>query len=129
MSRRWNESDLRSLAIVTEGTKVTAARSKYGNRKKIVNGIEFDSAREAARYMELQIMRKAGLITDLRIHPRYELIVCGMKVCEYEADSDYREAGKLVVEDVKSAPTKTPVYRLKRKLMKAVHGIDVREIL
>jgi hypothetical protein len=127
---RWTEADLRARGLSLEPTQATAARPKYGNRRKIVNGIEFDSAKEAARYMELQFMRKAGLITDLRVHPVYEIVVCGALVCRVEPDFDYRqvEGGELVVEDVKSEPTKTPAYRLKRKLMKAVHGIEVREI-
>jgi hypothetical protein len=124
--RRWTEADLQQLGSAV--AEVAPKRSKYGNRKKVVNGIEFDSAKEAARYMELQLMRKAGLITHLRVHPVYDIVVCGVKVCSYKPDFDYHENGAIVVEDVKVAPTKTPVYQLKKKLLKATHGIDIREV-
>lgn len=75
-------------------------------------------------------MLKVGAISDLVCHPRFPLIVRGVKVCTYVADFKYRDAhGVLVVEDVKSVPTMTPTYRLKRKLLQAIDGITVREIL
>lgn len=129
MSRRWTEADLRALGVVTEDPKVTAARPKYGNRKKLVDGIEFDSSREAARYIELALMQKAGIITDLRVHPSYDIVVCGVLVCRMEPDFDYRCDESTIVEDVKSEPTKTAVYRLKKKLLRATHGLHIREIV
>lgn len=106
-------------------------RSKYGNVKTVVDGITFDSKAEAARYRELRLMHDAGEIEHIQVQPRYPLEVMGVKVCTYVADFaflDYREGagGALVVEDVKGV--KTDVYRIKKKLMKAIHGIDVREI-
>ena len=44
---------------------------------------------------------------------------------KYKADFRYIEKGETVVEDVKGM--RTPVYNLKRHLMKAVHGIEIRE--
>lgn len=127
---RWTEADLRAKGLVPVTNKVTGARPKYGNRKKVVSGIEFDSAKEATRYIELQLMRHAGMIRNLRVHPSYDIVVCGVLVCRMEPDFDYElcETGELVVEDVKSEPTKTRLYRLKKKLLKATHGLDVREI-
>ena len=56
-------------------------------------------------------------------------MINGVKVCTYIADFTYEELGGVVVEDVKSEFTrKDPVYRLKNKLMKACHGIDIREV-
>ena len=104
-------------------------RPKYGNRKVTVGDITFDSAKEAKRWGELQFMVKAGEIKNLERQVRFPIIVNGMKVCTYIADHVYDEMAGRVVEDVKSEFTrKDPVYRLKYKLMKACHGIDIREV-
>lgn len=103
------------------------ARAKYGNKKTIVDGIKFDSIAEAARYGALKLMISAKMITDLELQKRYKLEVNGELICTYVADFVYRFCGSSVIicEDVKG--TKTPVYNLKKKLMKAIHGIEIRE--
>ena len=74
-------------------------------------------------------MVKAGEIKNLEKQVRFPIIVNGVKVCTYVADYVYDEMAGRVVEDVKSEFTrKDPVYRLKYKLMKACHGIDIREV-
>ena len=104
-------------------------RPKYGNRKVKMGDLTFDSAKEAKRWGELQFMVKAGEIRNLERQVRFPIIVNGVKVCTYVADYVYDEMAGRVVEDVKSAFTrKDPVYRLKNKLMKACHGIDIREV-
>lgn len=106
-----------------------AAPTKYKNRETQVDGIRFSSRKEANRYCELKLLKAAGEIVDLQIQPRFDMVINGHKVCFYLADFAYRQDGKLVVEDVKSPATrKIPIYRLKNKLMKAVHGIDVVEV-
>ncbi len=101
-------------------------RAKYGNKKTIVDGIKFDSKREAERYGALQLMLKAGLISNLRLQVPYQITVNGMKVCKYVADFVYEHKGVEIVEDVKGM--KTPIYNLKKKLMKAVFGVVVSEV-
>lgn len=101
-------------------------RAKYGNKKTIVDGIKFDSKREAQRYGALQLMLKAGLISNLRLQVPYQITVNGMKVCKYVADFVYEDKGVEIVEDVKGM--KTPIYNLKKKLMKAVFGVVVSEV-
>ena len=107
---------------------------KYGNKKVIADGITFDSHKEWLRYTELQLALKSGLITKLEIHPRFELVVNGMKVCDFVADFSYLRVlpfdslNEIIVEDVKSRPTMTPVYRLKKKLLRALLGMEVKEI-
>ncbi len=106
-------------------------RSKYSNKKTELDGIEFDSKREAKRWPELQLMERAGLIKDLTRQRHYAIKVNGFVICEYWADFDYVDCktGKLVVEDVKSSFTRTlPVYKLKKKLMQACYGIEIREV-
>ena len=107
--------------------------AKYGNRKVIRDGIEFDSIKECQRYCELKLMQRAGVISDLQMQVAFELIpsqrVDG-KVVEravnYVADFVYQQNGLKVVEDTKGY--KTPEYIIKRKLMLWVHGIRIREI-
>lgn len=90
--------------------------------------MKFDSKKEAARWGELLILQRVASISALRRQVRFPLVVNGVLVCVYVADFVYIEAGRRVIEDVKSAFTrKLPVYRLKKKLMRAVWGIDIRE--
>ena len=108
-------------------------RSKYGNIKTICDGIKFDSASEATRYRELQLLLRAGEITDLKLQPVFHL-VDGVKFHDeprrkpnliYKADFSYTDkSGAYVVEDVKGGPV-TDAFRIKRHLMKALNGIDI----
>lgn len=99
---------------------------KYGNRRTVVDGITFDSAKEARRWGELQLMLRAGYISDLERQVRFRLDVNGKPVCAYIADFRYQRAGKPVVEDAKGFAT--PEYKLKKKLMAAVHSIEIEEV-
>ena len=112
--------------------------NKFQARAVRVDGILFDSTREAARYHELKLLAVAGEITDLEIHPGFPLIVgrlhhdppCFTTVGMFHADFRYkvRHTGTLVVEDVKSGPTKTEAYRLRKRIVEEVHGIVITEI-
>lgn len=124
-------------------------RNKYGNRKVIVDGMEFDSKKEARRWRELTYMQKAGIIQDLKRQVKYVLIPTQREECHevyqkgprkgqpkqgkvlenecsYIADFTYYENGVLVVEDTKGV--RTHDYILKRKMMLYIHGIQIREI-
>ncbi len=102
-------------------------RSKYGNKKTVVDGITFDSIKEGKRYSELRLLEKAGEISELELQPKYDLVINNIKVCRYVGDFKYRlgTCGQYILEDCKGFKTQT--YRLKAKLMKAVHGIVVTE--
>ena len=105
----------------------TKTRSKYGNKKTVVDGITFDSKKEAARYQELKLMEKAGVIIDLQLQPPFPIAINGEKICTYKADFAYKvKAGGEVVEDVKGV--RTPIYNLKKKLVKACHGVEITEV-
>lgn len=109
-------------------------RSKYNARKVMVNGIRFDSKREAERWQKLRTMEWAGLISDLKRQVPFQLLPSQRgedgKVVErgvkYIADFAYIQDGKQVVEDAKGV--KTDAYKIKRKLMLKVHGIRVQEV-
>lgn len=117
---------------------------KYGNKKVIVDGIEFDSKKEAKRYRELRLLERAGGIHSLELQKEFVLIptqreadtvgvrggVKKGKVIEhavkYKADFVYIQNGERVVEDTKGMRTKD--YIIKRKLMLYVHQIRIKEV-
>lgn len=108
--------------------------NKFHARKVTVNGIKFDSQKEANRYCELKLLQRAGKIMGLARQVRYLLIPaqydddgkCIEHAVNYVADFVYTEGGKLVVEDAKGV--KTPEYIIKRKLMLSVYGIRIKEV-
>lgn len=106
--------------------------NKFGNTKVKVDGIPFDSMKEARRYRELKLLERAGLIEELEIKRRFELIPKKghEQPAYYTCDFAYRDpkSGLLVVEDVKSEATKTQVYVLRRKLMYQRYDIQIREV-
>lgn len=106
---------------------------KYYNKKVTINGIKFDSKKEANRYRELVLLERAGHITELELQKEFVLIPSQRidgKVVErpvkYKADFSYMENGKHIVEDTKGFKTKD--YIIKRKLMLYTHGIRITEI-
>ena len=105
---------------------------KYNNTKIVLDGIKFDSKREAQRYQELKLLERAGKITDLVLQPKFELIqkytINGRNVrkMEYIADFKYTENGKMVVEDAKGFKTKE--YLIKKKLFEFKYGIEIMEV-
>lgn len=102
--------------------------SKYRSVKTVVDGIVFDSRKEAFRYNALKLLVKAGEISDLELQPVFQVELNGRKICRYKADFRYTRSGETIVEDVKSAYTRTlPVYRLKKKLVEAQFGLKILE--
>lgn len=122
---------------------------KYGNRKVTVDGISFDSVREARRYKELKLLLLAGEIIGLQMQVPFELVPaqfeetgevyskgprkgqqkqgkCIEKSVVYVADFVYWQDGKRIVEDTKGM--RTTEYIIKRKLMLHKYGIRIREV-
>lgn len=106
-------------------------RSKYRAKKTVVDGITFDSRKEADRYLALKGMEEDGNIEDLRRQVRYELVPAfdadgkHYRPVYYVADFVYREDGREVVEDVKGV--RTDVYRIKSKLFARRYGVSIKE--
>lgn len=122
--------------LLESATPATKKRSKYGNKKTIANGKVFDSGLEARRYTELELMQKAGQIRNLQRQVPYDIIINGEHICTYIADFVYEQHAQVghiwrqQIEDTKSPPTRRkPDYVLKRKLMKACHDIEIREVM
>lgn len=101
--------------------------SKYRAIKTEIDGKVFDSRKEAKRFEELKLLLRAGEITDLLTQVPFTLIEKSKygKAIQYIADFVYREKGQLIVEDTKGY--RTPVYKLKKRLMAEIHGIVIRE--
>jgi hypothetical protein len=109
-----------------------AKRSKYGAIPTVVDGIRFASRKEANRYAELKLLERGGLVKELELQPKFPLYVMGgrkqVQVATYIGDFRYRfgPQGILVVEDVKGM--KTPVYRLKKRMVETQYGIEITEV-
>jgi hypothetical protein len=105
--------------------------AKYHNKKTVVAGITFDSKAEASRYIELSTLEMAGKISALRLQERFKIadpcVIHGRKHAAryYVADFVYTRDGKKIIEDKKGVVT--PMYSLKRHLMKSVLGLDILE--
>ena len=120
-------------------TKLTSVpkRSKYGNVKTEAGGFKHASKKQALRWVLLRQWEREGKIRNLKREVSFPILVKGEKICDYRADHVYETVthdfcgGNVtiwdqVVEDVKGV--KTDVYKLKKKLMRAVHGIDIKEV-
>ena len=125
-SNKRTQSKPQKIILKSEAKK----KSKYRNKKTEVDGILFDSAKEASRYCELKLLEKAGAIENLECQSKFLLIEKNTKYAAvtYLADFTYwdPELQETVVEDTKGM--KTPLYVIKKKLMYAVHGIEIREL-
>ena len=93
-----------------------------------VDGIYFPSKKEAARYAELKLLERAGVIRDLQVHRRFDLTVGETVIGQYEADFVYwaNELGVVIVEDVKG--WRTEMYKWKNKHFQAQYGIMIHEV-
>jgi len=101
--------------------------SKFHNIPKRVDGILFQSTKESRRYSELKALQQAGVIRDLEMQPKFKLEVNGVHITTYYADFRYHDNERRaeVVEDVKGM--RTQIYIIKRRLMKAIHDIEIEE--
>jgi len=110
--------------------------SKYRSNPCVIDSIRFASQKEGKRYQELLLLQKAKKICNLKLQPKFLIEINGKKICTYIADFEYdriltasfsKNGGFLerICEDCKGF--KTPIYRLKKKLMNAVYGIIITE--
>ena len=147
----WSDCPLFQSESAGRAVTVAATQreSKYGAEKTVVDGITFDSRKEANRWCELRMLERAGEIKNLRRQVEYVLIpekreppTVGkrggvkegrviQKAVKYKADFVYESKdGKTIVEDVKGykGGGAYAVFAIKKKLMREVFGIDVHEI-
>ncbi len=136
---------LHNLRVLTAGKgkntpketkpKISQPRSKYGNVKTEVNGVKYDSKKEANRAIELEEQERLGIITHLEkqkkyvLQPSFKFLGKTVREISYVADFVYEENGETIVEDVKSPITRSnPVYKIKKKMMMYVYKIKIREV-
>lgn len=106
---------------------MTETQSKYHAVKTEVDGYIFASRAEARHYSELKLLYNAGEIFSLELQPKFPIVVNKQKICTYIADFQYHDKdGDVVVVDVKGV--KTPVYKLKKKLVEALYGFEIQEV-
>ena len=147
----------KAVAVAAGPDAPAATGSKYHNEKAEVDGIKFDSRKEARRFCQLKIAMELGVIEDLRLQAEFTLIEAYTdskgerhQALRYKADFTYKVRsagydhmaqlgyedieywrslwpGALVIEDVKSEGTKTRVYINKKKMM-ADMGYQIREV-
>lgn len=102
-------------------------RNKFKNIKVEIDGHKFDSKGEAKYYGKKKIQLLSGELVSLELQVKYPLVVNGVNIGFYKAD--FREtwkSGRVDVVDFKGL--RTPVYMLKKKLMKALYGISIKEV-
>jgi len=99
---------------------------KYAAKSVVIDGIRFASTKEGTRYQELKLLFRAREISELQLQPKFGININGQQICWYTADFRYFSHGKEIVEDVKGV--RTPVYKLKKRLVEAVYGIKITEV-
>lgn len=121
-------ASMRAAAAATLETDVATGKpkaSKYGNVRTVVDGITFDSKREAEHYVALKAMRAAGAV--LWFTRQVPFYLPGKT--KYVADFVVAFAdGRAEVQDVKSEGTKTAIYNMKRKQVREIHNVEIVEI-
>lgn len=129
LERLKQEGKIRGYSYpgIPEDPKVK--RSKYGAVKVTCDNIEFHSKKERNRFLQLRMLRNAGEIKCLSIQVEFVLETGDEKIASYFADFlYYTKEGQLVVEDVKSPITRRQsTYKLKKKMVKSIYGIDITE--
>jgi hypothetical protein len=119
---------IRDYSIVSKNETVKPERqSKYRNKQTFVDGIQFDSKKEAMRYKELKLLLKVGEIGFLQCQVPYELNPGGTHSLKYIADFEYviSKTGEKITEDTKGFLTRE--YKKKRRLMEKLFGIKIKE--
>jgi hypothetical protein len=112
-----------------EAKTETTRTNKFSARRVEVDGVVFDSKREARRYRQLQLLERAGEIRELARQVAFVIHAHGGQVVgRYVADFAYTSVatGARAIEDAKGM--RTPVYKLKKRLVEAEYGIEIVEV-
>lgn len=110
-------------------SRVIAKKPKRGKYNNTIIHDEvygkFDSKKEYEEWKRLLALSKTGAIQDLQRQVKFPLDIGRVHITNYYADFVYCFRGERVVHDVKGK--RTDVYKIKYKLMKAIHGITIKE--
>lgn len=136
----WTDYATRLGLITPAPADMPAAANKYHAVPVTIDGRRFASRKEAARFLELRLLEKAGAIADLECQPVFPLHVLELwrsgaplqitTIGRYTADFRYCDctSGEIVIEDVKSSATRTEAYGLRKRLAEVIHGVCIREV-
>lgn len=142
MTSRWTEDDLKRLGM-SRKAQTGMKPSKYRNQKTVVDGITFDSKKEAQRWFELTLLLKAGKIARLKRQQHFELCapqtdirgnvtdtggwlkVVGHYVADFTYDELSVKETRFIVEDAKGM--RTAMYLWKKRHFEAQYGLQIRE--
>ena len=136
--KNWNLEAIRSAAARGLQVKVNDGQtlddvlqpessSKFRNCATVIDGIRFASKLEGTRYLQLKMLKSGGVIKNFKIQVTYRLDVNGIHICDYRADFVVENSdGTVTVEDTKGFIT--PEFKLKKKLMLVIHGIEIQLI-
>ena len=133
MTERMKASDLQAtFNAARAGNRVPKHAAGMNAKSRVVDGVRFDSRKEAGRWAELQLMEKAGVISGLARQVPIGLegrdgpiLTATGRQMTYRADFTYEENGERVVEDAKGYPDK--VYLMKKAIL-AAQGITIKEV-
>jgi hypothetical protein len=130
MTETITAAEYRKIHAKTEKHKAQATRVKFGNEKCKIDGITFDSKKEAKYYGLYKLLVATRELKKFDVHVRYPLEVNGVLVCVYVADFVlHYPNGKITVVDIKGdATVGLSVFRIKKQLMKACHGLNIHVI-
>lgn len=104
--------------------------SKYKNIKVKLDGITFDSKKEAVHYAYLKSLEKKGVITDLQLQTKLDFKIDGKKIFTYKPDFEYNDEFGHHYIDVKTPATeKNAVFRLKRKLIENYYKVKIEIVM
>lgn len=128
MTDKMTPEQYRAYYGAQKSAKETANRLKFGNIRQEVDGIRFDSKKEAEQYGKLKMLLKAGKIKAFQMQKTFKLYVNDHHICDYRCDFVVLNLDDSeVVQDVKSSATaNVRAFQIKKKLMKAVFNIDVQ---
>lgn len=94
-----------------------------------VDGVRFASKGEAVFFAKLQQQERVGEISNLERQPSFRIEINGKWICTVKADAAFTDcAGVCRVQDYKGHTGDTPVSRLKRRLVEALHGVEIEVV-
>lgn len=100
--------------------------NKYNNIKTVVDGIKFDSKREAYYYLYYKRLQESKIISNLQLQTKLEYKIKGKHIFNYFADFSYKDEFGIHYIDVKSTITeKNSTFKLKKKIIEADKNIII----
>lgn len=114
-----------------QGRELLAAKPKkrkYRNEPIVIDGIRFDSKREGAFYAELKLREKAGEVAEVELQKPFVLTIKGVLIGTYRCDFAFFDNARRCyrVVDIKGVVTRE--FQRTRRLMRALHGIEIEVV-